>query len=49
LLGYLLVTCVLTVLTTARKNAIDIHNRVRECHELRRQYLAGVEQAKQSK
>ena len=49
LLAYLLVTCVLTVITAARKRALDIHDRVRECHELRRQYLLGRDQAKQAK
>lgn len=46
LLAYLLVTCVLTVITSARKRAIDVHDRVRECLEMRRRYAAELEQAK---
>jgi hypothetical protein len=48
-LAYLLVTCILMVLASARKRAIEIHDRVRECMELRRQYMTSVEEAKNAK
>ena len=40
LLGYLLVTCVLTILTNERKKAIALHDRVRDCLHLRNKFLA---------
>ncbi len=46
LLGYCLVTCVFTVLSYHRKRTIDIHNRIRECMEIRRKYLTNLEQAR---
>lgn len=47
-LAYLLITCVLTVLTSTRKNALDIHNRVRECMEIRRRYRTGDKEAEEA-
>jgi hypothetical protein len=38
-LGYLLVTAVLTVLTYERKKHIDLHNRVRESLQMRNAYM----------
>jgi len=46
LLGYMLVTCVFTVLSYNRKRAIDIHNRIRECMEIRRKYVDGLARAR---
>ena len=39
-LAYLLVTAVLTVVTSMRKRAIDVHDRIRQCMELRQRYLS---------
>ncbi len=39
LLGYLLVTAVLTVLTYERKKHIDLHDRVRESLQMRNAYF----------
>lgn len=39
-LGYLLLTSALNAWTSARKRTLDVHDRVRECMELRRQYAA---------
>ncbi len=49
ILAYLLVTSVFTVLSYSRKRAIDIHDRVRECMEIRRKYMVSIEQAKNAK
>ncbi|MEX2216185.1 MAG: hypothetical protein WD768_18890 [Phycisphaeraceae bacterium] len=40
ILGYLLITCMLNALTSVRRRTLDVHDRVRECMELRRAYLA---------
>lgn len=46
-LGYFLVTCVFTVLSYNRKRAIDIHDRIRECMEIRRKYIAELDRVRQ--
>lgn len=46
LLGYFLVTCVFTVLSYHRKRTIDIHNRIRECMEIRRKYMTELERTR---
>jgi hypothetical protein len=40
LLGYLLVTCVLTILTNERRKALSLHDRIRECRVLRNKFMA---------
>lgn len=44
LLGYLLVTAVLTVVTYERKKHIDLHNRVRESLHMRNAYFQHLAQ-----
>lgn len=39
-LAFLLVTCVMSVLTHAHKHAIDTHNRIAECMRLRSDFIA---------
>lgn len=39
-LAWFLVKCVTTVLLAERQKVIDVHDRVRRCMELRKQYMA---------
>ncbi len=42
LLGYLLITCILTILAAHRRNITDVHDRVRTSKRLRADYLRAL-------
>ena len=44
LLVYLLVQSVLAILAARRKNAIELHDRIREARTIRNEYLESIEQ-----
>ncbi len=48
ILGYFLVKSVITVLLAERRKVIDVHDRVRRCMELRKQYLATKDAAQEN-
>ena len=44
LLVYLLVQSVLAILAARRKNAIELHDRIREAKTIRNEYLKSIEE-----